>query len=279
MPMQLSNIWIWITLGVAPACANAQWINHPMAGAPRTRDGNVNLTAKAPHLRDGKPDLSGIWQIENPTREERYQFFFDGINNLGEDPPSKYFMNILYDFKPEDAPMRPEAAALLQQHRAGLAKDIPATRCLPFGMPLMNAAPFPYKVIQTPGEIILLYEHDTTFRQVFTDGRKHPADPTPSWLGYSVGKWEGNTLVVDTIGFNDRGWLDAFGHPHSQDMRVTERFRRPDFGHMDVQITVDDPKMYTKPFTITLHHQLLPDTDLLESICAENEQDGKHMPK
>jgi hypothetical protein len=230
-------------------------------------------------LHDGKPDLSGIWQIEDPTREERYKFFFDGINNLGEDIPSKYFMNILYDFKPEDAPMRPEAAALLQQHRAGLAKDIPSTHCLPFGMPLMNAAPFPYKVIQTPSEIVLLYEHDTTFRQVFMDGRKHPVDPTPSWLGYSIGKWEGNALVVDTIGFNDQGWLDAFGHPHSEAMRVTERFRRQDFGHMDVQVTVDDPKMYVRPFTVTLHQRLLPDTDLLESICTENEQDWKHMPK
>ena len=277
--MQVSNAWIWITLGAAPACANAQWVNHPMAGAPRTHDGSVNLTAKAPRLRDGKPDLSGIWQTEDPTREERYKFFFDGINNLGEDIPSKYFMNILFDFKPEDAPLRPEAVPLLQQHRAGLAKDIPSTRCLPFGIPLMDAAPFPYKVIQTPSEIVLLYEHDTTFRQVFMDGRKHPVDPTPSWLGYSIGKWEGNALVVDTVGFNDESWLDAAGHPHSEDMRVTERFRRPDFGHMDVQVTVDDPKMYVRPFTVTLHQRLLPDTDLLESICTENEQDWKHMPK
>lgn len=277
--MPCRYVFIWFTLLPGAVCANAQWINHPLPGAPRTRDGKVNLTAKAPRLRDGKPDLAGIWQIENPTREERYKFFFDGINNLGEDPPSKYFMNILYDFKPEDAPMRPEAVALLQQHRAGMAKDIPSTRCLPFGLPLMNAAPFPHKMLQMPGEIVVLYEHDTTFRQIFMDGRALPKDPSPSWLGYSVGRWEGDQLVVDTIGFNDKGWLDAFGHPHSEDMHVTERFHRPDFGHMDVQVTVDDPKMYTKPFTITLHQRLLPDTDLLENICAENEQDRKHMPQ
>jgi hypothetical protein len=273
------NLGLGITLVALSACANAQWIHQPMAGAPRTVDGKVDVTAKAPRLRDGKPDLSGIWQVENPTREERYKFFFDGINNLGEDAPVPYFMNILYDFKPEDSPMRPEAAAIAQQHHAGMAKDIPSTRCLPFGLPLMDVSPFPFKVLQLPGETVLLYEHDTTFRQIFTDGRKLPSDPSPSWLGYSVGRWEGDTLVVDTIGFNDKSWLDAFGHPHSEDMRVTERFRRKDFGHMEVRVTVDDPKMYTKPFTITLNQRLLPDTDLLENICAENEQDWKHMPR
>jgi len=277
--MLRQKISIFIGLAVVAACADAQWISQPMTGAPRTKDGKVDVAAKAPRLPDGKPDLSGIWQVVNPTREERYKFFFDGINNLGEDPPAPYFMNILYDFKPEDSPMRPETAAITQQHHAGMAKDIPSTRCLPFGLPLMDVSPFPFKVLQLPGEVAVLYEHDTTFRQIFTDGRKLPSDPSPSWLGYSVGKWEDDTLVVDTIGFNDKSWLDAFGHPHSEDMRVTERFRRKDFGHMEIRVTVDDPKMYTKPFTITLNQRLLPDTDLLENICAENEQDWKHMPR
>lgn len=271
--------FICSVLVAAAVCANAQWIHQPSPGAPRTKDGKADLTAKAPRLRDGKPDLSGIWQIENPTREERYKFFFDGINNLGEDAPAPYFMNILYDFKPEDSPMRPETAAIANQHRAGMARDIPSTRCLPFGLPLMDAAPFPIKVLQLPGEIALLYEHDTTFRQIFTDGRKLPSDPTPSWTGYSVGKWDSDTLVAETIGFNDKAWLDAFGHPHSEDMRITERFRRKDFGHMELRVTVDDPKMYTRPFTVTLNQRLLPDTDLLESVCTENEKDWQHMPK
>ena len=123
----------------------------------------------------------------------------------------------------------------------------------------------------------MLYEQDTSFRQIFIDGRKLPADLQPAWLGYSVGKWDGDTLVVDTAGFNDRSWLDAFGHPHSESMRVTERFHRRDFGHMEVQITVDDPTMYTKPFTIKINQRLLPDTDLIESFCLENEKDRAHI--
>jgi hypothetical protein len=211
------------------------------------------------------------------TREDALRFFKDGINNLGEDPPSRYFMNILDDFKPEDSPLRPSAVPVFQQHRAGLAKDISGTRCLPFGVPLMDLAPFPYKIIQSPGAVLMLYEQNTNFRQIFTDGRKFPEDSQPSWLGYSIGKWDGDSLVVDTIGFNDLSWLDAFGHPHSESMHVTERFRRLDFGHMLLQITVDDPQTYTKPFTIAVNLTLLPDTDLIEHFCAENEKDLSHL--
>ena len=272
--MRNQSILIWIAL----ACAEGQWLNYPAPGTPRTRDGKANLSAKPPRAPYGRPDLSGIWVPESAPREERLRFFVDGTNNLGEEPPSRYFMNILDDFKSEDSPLRPSAAPLFQQHRAGLAKDISATRCLPFGVPLMDVAPSPIKLIQTPGVTLMLYEQNTNFRQIFTDGRKHPEDMQPSWLGYSIGKWDGDALVVDTVGFNDRSWLDAFGHPHSEDMRVTERFHRRDFGHLEIRITVDDPKTYTKPFTITVNHRLLPDTDLIEHFCAENEQDLKHMP-
>ena len=160
--------FIWIALAIAISgghqCAHAQLVDHPTPSASPTQAGRVNLTAKTSRLRSGKPDLSGVWQIEDPTREERYQFFFDGINNLGEDVPSKYFMNLLYDFKSDDGLMRPQTAAIAQQHFAGRAKEIPSTRCLPFGVPLMDAAPFPMKLMQMTGEIVLLYEHDTTFR-------------------------------------------------------------------------------------------------------------------
>jgi len=122
----------------------------------------------------------------------------------------------------------------------------------------------------------MLYERDTTFRQVYTDGRKLPDNPQPSWLGYSVGKWDGDTLVVDTIGFNDRGWLDARGHMHSEALHLTERFHRVNFGEMDVQLTIDDAQTYTRPFTINLKQRLLPDSDVLESFCAENEKDARH---
>ena len=275
--MRRQHIWIWVALAAAAVCAHGQWLNHPTSGTPRTRDGKPDLSARAPRASNGKPDLSGIWVAEPATREELLRFFPGGENNLGEISPSRYFMNIFSDFKPEDIPMRPAAAAIAQERRAGLAKDIPLTRCLPAGVPLVNVLPAPYKLIQTPASIAMLYEQDTTFRQIFIDGRKLPADPQPSWLGYSVGKWDGDTLVVDTAGFNDRSWLDAFGHPHSQAMRVTERFHRRDFGHMEVQITVDDPTMYTKPFSIKIEQRLLPDTDLIESICMENEKDRVHI--
>src|SRR6266436_240222 len=270
--MQSQRVWISIMLWGTAACAHGQWLNHPMPGTPRTRDGKPNLSARAPRASNGKPDLSGVWVAESATREELPRFFGDGVNNLGETPPSKYFMNLLYDFKPEETPLRPAAAAVTQERRAGLAKDIPLTGCLPAGVPMVNTLPAPYKLIQTPGVIVMLYEQDTSFRQIFIDGRKPPDDPQPSWLGYSVGKWDGDSLVIETAGFNDRSWLDAFGHPHSDAMHVTERFHRRDFGHMEIEITVDDPKTYTKPFTIKLNQRLLPDTELSEAICLENEK-------
>jgi hypothetical protein len=144
-------------------------------------------------------------------------------------------------------------------------------------MPLIETAPAPYKIVQTPGVTFMLYERDTTYRQVYTDGRKLPEDPQPSWLGYSVAKWAGDSLVVDTTGFNDRGRLDARAHTHSKELRLTERFHRMDFGHMEVQLTINDPETYTQPFTIKLKQHLLPDSDLLESYCAENEKDAVHL--
>src|SRR5258708_5383384 len=256
--MQTQYIGISIGVGGTAACAHGRWLNHRIPGPPRTGDGKPNLSARAPRASNGKPDLSGVWVAESATREELLRFFADGVNNLGETPPSKYFMNLLYDFKPEETPLRPAAAAVTQERRAGLAKHIPLTRCLPAGVPMVNTLPAPYKLIQTPGVIVMLYEQDTTFRQIFIDGRKPPDDPQPSWLGYSVGKLDGDSLVVDTAGFNDRSWLDAFGHPHSESMRVTERFHHRDFGHMEVQIPVDHSTMYTTPLTFQTAHPLLP---------------------
>jgi len=268
-----------IAFAALSAYAHAQWLNQPSPGTPRTRDGKADPSARAPRTSRGRPDLSGIWEPESATREELLGFFFDGINNIGEDSPSRYFMNILFDFKPEDSPLRASAVPIFQEHRRGLAKDISSTRCLPFGLPLVDTAASPYKIVQTPSEILMLYEQNTSFRQIFLDGRKLPADPQPSWMGYSVGRWDDDALIVDSIGFNDRSWLDAFGHPHSETMRVTERFHRRDFGHMELQITVDDAKMYTRPFTIKLNLRLFPDTDVIETFCAENERDLRHMPR
>jgi len=198
-------------------------------------------------------------------------------NGAGEEPLSQYFINIFSDFTAEATPLRPDAAAQFLQRSKAFSNESPLSHCLPEGMPLLEMGPAPYKIIQTPGLTVMLYERDTTYRQVYTDGRKLPDDPQPSWLGYSVGKWDGDSLVVDTIGFNDRGWLDARGHTHSEALHLTERFHRLDVGHMEVQMTIDDPKTYTRPFTIVLKQRLQADTDLLESYCAENEKDATHV--
>src|SRR6266446_5391300 len=222
-------------------CAEAQW-NEPMKGAPRTPDGKVNMTGPVPRV-NGKPDLSGIWQVEAEPRAA------GGLFGLGESPNSKYFRDILADFKRGEEPLTPEGSEILRRNtQPGVVG--PNLKCWPDGVPHADLLPEPFKIIQTPGEIVMLYEVETIFRQIFTDGRKQLTDPSPSWMGYSVGKWEGDTLVVDTVGFNDLSWLDARGHGHSEDMRVEERFHRRDFGHLEVTVTITDPKSFTKPVTI-----------------------------
>ena len=269
--------WIFAFLIGAPLCAPAQWLHHPTAGTPRTADGKPNLTAPAPRTSNGKPDVSGIWLAESSPIPELMSLLAGGVNGLGENTPSKYFLNILADFKPEESPLQPAAAEAYRQRLPTYGRDFQTTRCLPAGVPTGELVPEPFKLIQTPGEVIMLYEEDTTFRQIFTDGRKHPDDLQPAWLGYSVGKWENDTLVVDTIGFNDQTWLDAFGHTHSDALHVTERFHRRDFGHLDVAVHLDDPKTFTKPVTIRFTEKLIPDTELLEQFCAEAEKDAAHM--
>ena len=258
-------------------CAHAQWVNYRDPGTPRTKDGKPNLSAPAP-LVNGKPDLSGIWQAEGAPRDLLLQYVpGDGVNGVGESDPSQYFFNVLIDFKPADSPLRPEAAALWRQ-LGEEAKKHPPQLCFPTTpLPLADVMPAPFKIVQAPREMLVLYEADTVFRQIHLDGRRQVEDPQPSWLGYSVGRWDGDTLAVDTVGITDKGPLDTIGHPHSDAMRLTERFHRRDFGHMDVEITIDDSKMFTRPFTYKFTNKLLPDTDLIESFCTENEKDRAHM--
>ncbi len=260
-----------------PHWLNAQWLNYPTPGTPRTKDGKPNLTAPARRAANGKPDLSGVWQVE-PTPSDELTRMFGNIKALDVPGDSagafnKYLINILLDFKPEHTPLRPEFVPLVRQRSK---EESPLTQCLPIGPPADDLLPGPFKIIQTPGLIVIRNEYENTFRQIYTDGRKAPTDPEPLWLGYSVGQWEGDTLVVETVGFNDKGWLDGAGHPRSEALHVTERFHRRDFGHLDIRVTVDDPKVYTQPFSIKFTELLLPDSDVLEFFCAENERDSSH---
>jgi len=251
------------------ASIGAQWLNHPSPGVPRTKDGKVNLSARAPKTRDGKPDLSGIWRaapdpLGKPENVE-YEIF------------PRYFANIAKDLKPEDIVLRPSADTVFKERLASRGKNAPEAYCVPVGVPGINTFPIPFKIVQMPRLIIMLFEKDTTYRQIFMDGRQLPDDPNPSFMGYSIGRWEGDALAVDSIGFRDDGWLDRMGHPHSGRLRLTERYRRRDFGHMSIEITIDDASTYEKPFTYTQPAVLLPDTDLLEYFCTENEKDVRHF--
>ena len=265
-----SLLWIVVACVVAGVSIRAQWLNQPMAGAPRTRDGKINMTGPVPKV-NGKPDLSGIWQVQGDPRAP------NGLFGLGESLNSRYFRDILSDFKPEERPLTPLGVERLRQHTQPGAFN-PTLNCLPDGVPHGDLLPEPFKIMHTPGVIVMLYEVETTFRQIFMDGRKLPADMSPTWQGYSVGRWDGDTLVVDSAGFNDRSWLDARGTPRSTDMRIEERFHRRDYGHMDLTITITDPQIFTKPISFSVVEELLPDTDLLEHYCVENERDDAHMP-
>lgn len=173
--------------------------------------------------------------------------------------------------------MLPAAQEIYRQRRLNDSADLPSSRCLPSGIPLSMTLPYPFKFVQTPGLMVVLHEGDSAIRQIHTDGRKHTPDPQPTFMGYSVGTWDGDTLVVDTVGFNDNGWLDNRGSPRSDALHTVERITRTDFGHLRIEVTLDDPKMYKKPFTVKFGANLLPDSDLQESVCAENERDRQHF--
>ena len=267
-----------IVLTALAVSLTGQWLTYPERGTPLTRDGKPDMTAEAPRAANGKPDLSGVWQIEPPAPGEIVRLYGDpGPGAVAGDDlrdQSRYFVNLLIDFKRGEEPLTPEAVAGTArnlQKRNSL--DTPLTHCLPYGLPnrYFNARAF--KIFQTPEIIGMYYELDGVFRQIHTDGRPLPADPFPAWLGYSTGRWEGDTLVVDTAGFNDQSWLDAGGHPHSTELRVRERFHRRDFGHLDIEATVEDPKTLTKPVTVRFTVLRLPNSDILESFCAEGERD------
>jgi hypothetical protein len=232
-----------IVLSVLASPVSAQWLKHPTPGIPRTPDGKPNLTAPVPRTADGKPDLSGLWQRISP----------------------KYRRNIAADLKPEE--IQPWARQLVAERMENLGKEHMAVQCLPWG-PSYATSERLFKVIQTPG-LILMLDEGLAYRQIFMDGRPLESDPNPTWMGYSVGRWEGDTLVVESYGFNDETWLDSAGHPHTEKMRMTERYRRRDFGHMDIEVTFDDPTVYARPLKAPVSAELRADTELLEAVCQE----------
>lgn len=249
------KILVTIALTVL-ACAPvlAQWANVARPAVPLGPDGRPNLSAPAPRLPDGTPDLSGIWS-----------------------PPPGYLRDLARDVK-EPVPFQPWAKAIYDERAAGTHwKDEPDANCLPQGVPKVLVAPAPWRIVQTPGVIFFVHEAFNLWWQAFTDGRQFVPheDVSPTWHGYSTAKWEGDTLVVDSRGFNGKIWLDQLGKPATEALHVTTRFRRKDFGRMDIQITIDDPKAYTKPWGNTVEVTLLPNTDLMEFICLENEKDTR----
>jgi hypothetical protein len=252
-------------LGLLSATSSeAQWINYPTPGIPRLPDGKPNLSAPAPRTADGKPDLSGLW--ESPCL----------VVACGEE---RLYFNLTRGQKPGAVVMTPWAVALQQQRESRDHVDDPFGYCLPPGVPRIHFVIGSYRIVSTP--TVTAFLHETAaggmFRQVFTDGRPLPTVTEPSWLGYSVGRWEGETFVVDTTGFRDRGWLDTRkGHPHSDALRVVERFRRRDFGHIDLEITIDDPKAFVKPWTVTTVLTYHADWEILESFCDNHDKTMEH---
>jgi len=235
---------------IAASSPSAQWLKTPTPGIPRTADGKPNVTAPAPRSADGHPDLSGLWRTD----------------------PGGYSLNVVSDLKPSE--ILPWAEELSKKRSEEFGKDSPGYRCMPDIGPFTTFGFF--KILQTPSVMAMLPEGGA-YRQVLTDGRSLPVDPNPTWQGYSIGRWEGDTFVIESAGFNDRTWLDFSGHPHSEALRVTERIRRPDFGHMTIEITFEDRKAYTRPWTVKFDATYAADTELLESVCNENEKSLQHF--
>jgi hypothetical protein len=247
-----------IVIGAALAAPlPAQWIKTPQVKIPRAASGEPDLKAPAPRRADGRPDITGSWSPDD----------------------NRYLRDIGRDMKPEDVPMQPWARALFEQRKDGShSREDPDAHCLPQGVPKINSAAYPWKVIETPNSMVIIYETFTYWRQIFTDGREVDPDATPTWMGYSTGKWEGDDFVVHTRGFNGKAWLDQLGRPVTERLHVIERFRRINYGQMLMDVTIDDPGAYTRPFTVTQEMHFRPGWEPIEFICNENNKDLEHLP-
>jgi hypothetical protein len=281
-----------LALPSASAPLAAQWLKYPTAGVPRQANGQLDMSAPAPRMPDGKPDFSGIWTTGDPNIRRK-----EGTASP-KDPPtprtapsakeeqspgdaskitnSRQMVNMGVDL-PGGLPYQPWLAAIVKERTANEAKDDPHIKCLPDNFLRAYGLPHLLKFVHKPGLLVVLDEMNAGYRQVFTDARPLPEDPNPSWQGYSSGRWSGDTLIIDTIGLRDDTWIDWNGSVLTQAAKVREQIRRPDFGHLEIEVTVDDPKAYTKPWTVKLKERIVVDTELVDEICLENEQSLKHM--
>ena len=249
---------------LAPATLLAQWPSFRTKSAPRTADGRVDMAAPAPRTLDGKPEFSGVWDKGLLPAEVPPPGPFAGIG------PSQAFRDLKNALGVE-VPMLPWAAKLKAERHAANSKDHPDAHCLPLHPIQLHLHPQPRKIVQTPDLLVFLYEANDGRRQIHLDGRPLPAnDPQPFWYGYSTGRWDGDTLVVDAAGFNGQAWLDRSGNYASDTLKVTERIRRPTYGTLEIEMTVEDPKTFTKPFSFAVHQRLMPDDELIEFVCGEN---------
>jgi hypothetical protein len=257
MPRWIRVLLVGVTMTGVASVAGAQWPSHPWKNVPRLADGTIDMKAAPRRMPDGHVDLSGFWL---PAA---------GV---------KHLLNLAADLKPGEVPLQPWAEALYKERIESNGKDHPGVRCWPSGIPEKLNIPDGLKVVHSPDLLLFLYESRTIYRQVFTDGRPlPPPDAQPTWMGYSIGRWEGDTMVVETTGSNGKTWLDMRGLPATEALRVVERYSRPTVGRIDIAVTIDDPKAYTRPWEVSLQWALLPDTDLIESICEENNRDLPHM--
>jgi len=268
--------FVLIAIIAVPALGFSQWLRYPTEGVPKTADGKPDLKAPAPRLPDGKPDFSGLWHAANPNRciPGVGQFVACGTEIGGSPLGGNLGRNL-----PGGLPYQPAAAALAKSRRADDSRDDPHVRCLPDNPPRAWTLPHLTKAIHTPKLLVLLYEVNAMYRQIFIDGRPLPDDRNPSWNGYSTARWDGDTLVVTTAGFRDDLWIDTGGSPMSDQAVMTERIRRPNFGTLEIELTIDDPKNYTKPFTVTLTQNIELDTDLIDEFCLENEKSYERMQR
>jgi hypothetical protein len=275
LPRTLSSVIVAAVVAAVGTSVSAQWFDHPTPNVPRLRNGAVNVAAPAPKTTNGKPDFSGIWLADNHLPCP--PLLRDGNDCLEKTPLSAWAYHIDADLK-GGLPYQPWAAAAVKQRSADNSKDDPHVKCLPSNPPRMYTLPHYLRLMQTPGLLVMLNEYNTAYRLIYMDGRPMPVDPQPSWNGYSTGRWDGDALVIRTIGLRDDLWLDMAGNPMTSAATLIERIRRPNYGTLEIDFTVDDPKAYTKPWTVHLRQTIVVDSDLIDEICLEGVK-PLHLPQ